>query len=121
MLPLKPIKEILKQECNSHQISIGAVIESRNFLEKLMHELSKKAMEEFTRLNDRRRKLGLPKLKRLNSWAVRKASEKVLKQLGNNEMGSQSKPPGIGSPGGTMKKTKEATKPEVTDDQKEVI
>ena len=121
MLPLKPIKEILRQECNSHQISIEAVIESRNFLEKLMHELSKKAMEEFTRLNDRRKKLGLPKLKRLNSWAVRKASEKVLKQFGNNEMGSQSKPPEIGSPGGNMEKVKEATKPEVTDDQKEVI
>lgn len=117
MLPLNPIKEILKQECNPHQISMEAVIESRNFLQELMRKLSKNAEEELAQLNKRRKKLGLPRLKRLNAWAVKKAEEKVFNNTNNNDTGSPSRR--IRSLGGKMLASMKPTK-SAKDDRAEV-
>jgi len=108
MLPTKPVRDILKQHCPYH-ITAEAIIESKHFLEAMMAYLSMEANKEFEGLNERREKLGLPRLKRLNLWSVKKASEKVLKRLEFNDTGLQSN--GFVSLGGeNMSADKNATK-----------
>ena len=84
------------------------MVELKNSLEEIAAYLAMEAGREFEELNKHREKLGLRRLKRLNGWAVEKASEKVLKRLGFNGMGLQSN--GAVSPGDEMLTDKVVTK-----------
>ncbi|HEC76826.1 MAG TPA: hypothetical protein ENI33_06180 [Thermoplasmatales archaeon] len=85
MLPLKPIKTILKQKCNGNQISIEAAIELKYFLEKVAKDVAEKSSNEFLKYNEYRKRQGLREAKRLSSSIIKK----VLKQFYYNNMGSQ--------------------------------
>lgn len=120
MLPLKPLSRMLRQNCHYH-ISSEAIVLLRNILEELVYEIRRNALKEFEEMNNRREQQGLPLLKRLNSWALRKAIDNILKSNSDNGMGLQSN--GAVSPGGDKMVTdKNATKPvKATDDQVEVV
>ena len=107
MIPLKPVKRIFGQHC-PHQITTEALVELKNSLEEIAAYLAMEAGREFEELNKHREKLGLRRLKRLNGWAVEKASEKVLKRLRFNGMGLQSN--GVVSPGGGKMNEKDTAK-----------
>lgn len=119
MLPIKPLKKILKQDC-CYYIKNEAVWELKKFLEDIAQSISLEAVKEFEKLNKRREKLGLPRLKRLNAWAIKGACGKVLKQVADVEMGLHSSR--VVSPGGDKMTTdKNATKPvKAADDAVEV-
>jgi len=109
MLPCKPLRRILEKECSYH-ISSGALGELENILKKLARSICREAVTEFDILNENRRSQGLPCLKRLNAWSIKRAGGKVLKHHKDNDMGLQSTE--IISPGGkTMSTRTEATKP----------
>ena len=105
----KPIKEIMCGNCPFH-ISMEAVVGLRGILEDIAGDIVYSAVEEFTKLNKAREKQGLPRLKRLNFFAIKKASEKFLKHTDDNKLGIQST--GIVGPGGNeMLQHPKATKP----------
>lgn len=115
MIPLKPIKEILKQDCPYH-VSSEAVILLRDQLWEIAQAIKEESIKEFEEYNNHRHAQGLPPKKRLNRWAVKKASEKVLKHPGFNDMGLQSS--GAVSLGGKMLASKESTKSAKEDDSR---
>ena len=97
----------MEQNC-SHHISDECVIYIRDKIENLIEEITKEATIEFNELNDNREKQNLRRLKRLNSWSINKASEKILKNLNHPNMGSQ--PAMIGSLGDIMYPDNDVTK-----------
>jgi len=90
LIPLKPIKEILNQECNSRQISIGAVIQTRDFLERVTTRLAKEAIKEMDKYNEGRKIQGLRGIKRLPAWIMEEITHNILKQLDVTNVGFQS-------------------------------
>lgn len=114
MLPLKPMKEALRQECNGHHISQEAAWALKEIMEDLMKRISFQAAREFEQLNRQRMRQGLPPLKRLNAWAVRNA----LKPVHDIVLGSQSS--GVVSLGGeemsTQANTTKSAKEACSDD-----
>ena len=96
-LPLKTLKLFFKECCSFH-ISGEAVILLRDVLECVSYRIIKDAVREFDELNKSRIRQGLSPLRRLNSWSVRRASEKVLMGVSNYDMGLQSR--GVVGPGG---------------------
>ncbi len=122
LITSKMLKESLQGNSNSGQVSKKAVDEAEKFLQNVVHELGKQASEQFNQLNERRKKLGLPVLKRLDAWTVKKAEEKVFSNTNNTSMGSQPKPPETGNPGGNKMSADNATKlVNTTDDNREVV
>ena len=123
MIPLKPIREILKQDCPYH-VSNEAVILLRDKLEEIARAIKQESIKEFERYNNHRRTQGLSPKKRLNRWAIMKGHHNALKQESNTEMGLQSN--GVVSPGGgkmdekntAETRKKESSETEVDDEQR---
>jgi len=88
LIPLKPLREILKQDC-PYDVSNEAVILLRDQLEGIARAIKQESIKEFERYNDHRCTQGLPFKKRLNRWAIMKGHSNALKQESNTEMGSQ--------------------------------
>ena len=61
-----------------HPISYDTVIEVRDLVEDFIVTITKEATFEFNELNDNREKQGLPRLKRLNQWSIKRSLEKTL-------------------------------------------
>ena len=107
-LPLKPVKQLLGQHW-PNQISEAAAWELKSFLEQVGVQIGREAVIEFEKLNERREKLGIPRLKRLNAWAVKQACRNVLKQDTVSNLGLQLQD--VVNPGGNNMSTEtEATK-----------
>jgi hypothetical protein len=96
-LPLKTIRFFIAKTCPYH-ISQNAIHELKRFLEDLSEQIAKMAVQEFKELNNRRKKLGLPELHRLNEWSVQRACKNILKPSEDNNKGLQSRK--IVGPGG---------------------
>jgi len=107
LIPLKPLRELLKQDC-PYDVSNEAVILLRDKLEEIARAIKQESIKEFERYNDHRRTQGLPPKKRLNRWAIMKGHRNALKQESNTGMGLQSY--GAVSPGGKVLASKESTK-----------
>lgn len=117
MIPLKPIREILKQDCPYH-VSNEAVILLRDKLEEIAWAIKQESIKEFERYNNYRRTQGLSPKKRLNRWAIMKGHHNALKQKSDNGMGLQSN--GAVSPGDEMPTDKVVTKSAKRDNAVEV-
>lgn len=96
-LPRKPFKRLLSERCDC-QISSDAVIQLRHFIETLATEISAQTKAEFDKCNERRVAQGLPKLRRINEYAVEKAIERFLAGKNDDDSGLQSER--VGSRGG---------------------
>ena len=107
MIPLGPIRKILKQDCPYH-VSNEAVIMLRDKIEEIARAIKEESIKEFERYNDHRRAQGLPPKKRLNRWAIMKGHSNALKQKSDNGVGLQSN--GAASPGDEMPTDKAVTK-----------
>ncbi|MEA2054703.1 MAG: hypothetical protein U9O96_06305 [Candidatus Thermoplasmatota archaeon] len=114
---MKPIKEILNQECNSHQISVEAVIKTRDFLEEITTRLAKEGIKEMDKYNEGRKIQGLKEIKRLPAWVVEKVTHNILKQIDDTNIGFRSEE--VVSLGGCkMLKDKKAIKSAKEDDSR---
>jgi len=120
-LPLESIRQILKKECDSYQVSLEAVVGLRDFLEQVTIGLAREASEEMVKYNRNRERNGLRKKKRLPGWITKRITNNVLKKISYKKMGFW--PRETENPGGTMSTKTEATKPDnkTTDDQREVV
>ena len=96
-IPLKPLRKILGKDCPFH-ISKDAIIVTRDLIEYILYQLRIFAIKEFEDLNSNREQQGLQKLKRLNQWAIKRASQKIINGSTIPSMGSQ--PTMIRSPDG---------------------
>ena len=94
LLPLTPIRNLLVQNCPFH-LSDDAIISLRDILEDIIHMTCYGSIQEFEELNSNRERQGLPRLKRLNSWAIKRAAKKIINDSTILSMGSQ--PAMIGS------------------------
>lgn len=121
-LPRAPLKRALKGTSSDGvgQVSHDAVVELRGVLEALARDVAERAVEEFIKLNEARRKQGLDERKRLNALAVSRAVENVLNDVAISNAGSQSE--AAVSPGGeNMSGQTHTAKPDTaTDDHREV-
>ena len=90
-LPLKPIRDLLTQDFpDSMHITDDAILALRDTLEDIIHRIGCASLREFDELNGNREQQGLRTLKRLNSCAVKKACDNILKPERVNDMGLQS-------------------------------
>ena len=108
----------MEQNC-PYDICDDSVIYVRNIIENLIEEITKEAIIEFNELNDNREKQNLRRLKRLNSWSIKKAGEKILKEIDHQSIGSQ--PEMIEGLGDRVLRHEDVTKSNTTDDLMEVV
>jgi len=121
-LPLESIRQILKKECDSYQVSLEAVVGLQDFLEQVTIGLAKEASEEMVKYNRNRERNGLRKKKRLPGWITKRITNNVLKKISYKKMGSRFAE--VENPdGNNMSIDAKAAKPdnETTDDQREVV
>ena len=98
-LPLKPIRDLLSQECpDSMHITDDAILALRDTLEDIIHQVRHLSIREFEILNSNRECQGLRRLRRLNAWSIEKAVQKIINGETISSMGSQ--PAMIRSPDG---------------------
>ena len=98
-LPLKPIRDLLTQEFpDSMHITDDAILALRDTLEDIIHQIGCASFRKFEELNNNRERHGLRRLRRLNSWSIEKAAQKIINGSTISSMGSQ--PTMIGSPDG---------------------
>jgi len=110
-LPLKPVRDLLAQDCPFH-ICDDAIVVLRDALEFIIHQVGHESLEQFERLNSNRKRQGLRRLRRLNSWAIRRAAQKIINEDSIFNMGSQ--PAMIENHGDTMHRHETVTKPKTT-------
>jgi len=116
-LPLKPIRAILEENCPYH-ISEEAVIELKKIIEYAIEDISKEAVKLFEKRNKARYDKGLRPLKRLDVWSIHNSSINFLKTKSIIYKGLRTGR--IVTPGGTMNKDPNTTKPETTNGPEEV-
>jgi len=110
MLPLKPLRDLLAQECPSHMhICDDAIVALRGSLEDIIHLVGCTSTREFEELNRNRERQGLRRLRRLNQWAIKSATQKIINDDSIFNMGSQ--PAMIENHGDTMHRHETVTKP----------
>jgi len=120
LLPKNPIKDILSQGCNPYQISVEAVIQTKDFLEELTRKVAKLAKRRMDEYNALRKSQGLREIRRLPSWITEEITHKVLKQIMDYNMGLQSKE--VANPGGENMSADISAKPDKsTNDRREVV
>ena len=121
-IPLNPIRQIMKKHCPYH-ISTEAVLTIRDLLEGVLSETTIKAVRRFENLNKCREEQGLPRLKRLNAWAVKNSNynKDFINRQKINNRGLQ--PEEIAIPTGGNMSADNSTKPDskATDDRREVV
>lgn len=118
VIPLGPIREIIAKN-SPYDISMQAVVGLRDIIEELAKDIVNSALQEFQKRNSNRARQGLRHLKRIDVWAIKEASGKVLKAQIDNDIGSQSAM--IGGQGGKKMSTQtKATKSATEKDFAEV-
>ncbi|MEA2053550.1 MAG: hypothetical protein U9O96_00295 [Candidatus Thermoplasmatota archaeon] len=123
MIPLNSVRGIIELHCPYH-ISNEATIELRDLLEEVGLEIAREAVKKFENLNKCREEQGLPRLKRLNSWAVKNSNynKEFINGLKNKNRGLQPEEIVIPQGGDMSAQTITAkARQRTTDDQVEVV
>ena len=112
-LPIAPIRALLVQGCpNQVHISDEAIVALRGNLEDIIHQIGHESLREFEKLNSNRERHGLRAMKRLNSWSIERAVQKIINGETISYIGSQSAM--IGNLGDIVHKHENVTKPKTT-------
>jgi len=112
-LPLTPIRDLLTQDCpGSMHITDDAIIALRDSLEDIIQYIGYESVKEFERLNRNRKQQGLRRLKRLNSWSIERAVQKIINGETISYIGSRSAM--IENLGDIVHKHENVTKPKTT-------
>ena len=121
MLPLQPIRAILAQNSPFH-ISDEAITTLRDTLEDIIRQVGHESLREFESLNRNRERHGLRALKRLNSWSIERAVQKIINEETISYMDSESiRTTEIRGPGDTIDENMCIIRPNATDDSREVV
>lgn len=120
-LPIAPIRALLAEDCTCH-ISDEAITKLRDTLEDVIHKVGHESLREFEKLNSNRERQGLRRLRRLNTWAIEKAAQKIINEEIISYTGSEStRTTRIQDPDDTMDKSTCIIRPNITNNQREVV
>jgi len=90
-------------------ITDDAILALRDALEDIIHQIGHHSLSNFEVLNSNRERQGLRALKRLNSWSIEKAAQKIINEDTISSIGAQ--PAMVRSPDGErMLKSKSVIK-----------
>jgi hypothetical protein len=87
-LPLKLIKRILRGTYHG-EISKNSCIYVQKFFRNIFYQLQENVVIEFEEYNLRRLQHGLPRLKRLNKYVIKRCLDKIIKQYVDNISGEE--------------------------------